>query len=131
MQTNSTFKNKDRLKMIQKAIIMAIGATASKESIKRAAVTLYDDIQSEVHKLLHKLETQGKVKAKETKKLISELQKKSEVEKEKIYKKLKKDSKVLLNNAKNLILTPIAVIKSAKAISKNPRKSKTISRKRK
>lgn len=124
MLTNGFFKSKDRFKVVQKAIMAGIGATTSKEVIKKAAIGLYDDIQKVVHKLLIELEERGEVKAKETKKILNELQKKSEVEKTKIYKKLKKDSKGLLNTAKNIILTPIVIANQVAGGLKKPLKTK-------
>ena len=107
MQSNGFLKNKNSLKFVQKAILAGIGVTTSKELIKKAAVGLYDDIQKIVTDLLCELEERGEIKTIETKHLIKELQKKSEIEKAKISKKLKKDSKSLINVAKDMILTPL------------------------
>lgn len=110
MIKNGKPKNKDAFKMIQKAIVTGIGIAASKEAIKKAASNLYDDIQGVVRGLLSELEHKGEIKTKQTKKIIKELQKKSEIEKIKIYKELQKDSKNLLKLAKNIILSPVSII---------------------
>ena len=129
MLTNGFLKNKNRLQVIQKAILTGIGVTTSKEVIKKAAIGLYDDIQKIVQDLLTELEEQGKLKTKETKMLLKELQKKSQVEKERIYKKLQKDSKSLLKTAKDIVLTPIALAKEITELKK-PTKQKSTSRKK-
>lgn len=135
MLTNGFFKNKNRLKIIQKAIMAGIGVTTSKELIKKAAIGLYDDIQKIVKDLLGELEEQGKLKTKETKILITELQKKSEIEKIKIYNKLQKDSKNLFKTAKDIILAPVAIAKEISELSgsrnlKNSKKSKSVKKKK-
>ena len=107
MLTNGFLKNKKNLKFIQKAIMATVGVTTSKELIKKAALDLYDDIQEVVTNLLDDLESRGEIKTKETQKLMKELQEKSDVEKVKITKKLQKDSKSLVNLAKDIILTPL------------------------
>ena len=110
---NNIIKNKDKLKLIQKAILTGIGVAASKDSIKKAAKGIYNDVQKIVQNLLKELEESGEIKTNQTKKIIKELQKKSEVEKDRIYKKLQKEGKTLLKSAKEIILTPISVLKDA------------------
>ena len=126
MSHNGFFKSSKELNnKIKKAILTGIGATSSKEVIKKAAVGLYDDVQKITHNLLKELEEKGKLKTKETKKLILELQKKSEGEKVKIYKKLEKEGKGLFNTARELIITPIALASQVvKTVKKSKKKSK-------
>ena len=127
MLTNGFLKNKVNFKVgqkIQKAILTGIGATTSKEVIKKAAIGLYDDVQKIIHDLLNQLERKGKLKAKETKRLIKEFQKKSEIEKPKIYKKLEKEGRSLLNTAKDIIVTPFAIAKSVTSSVKNSKRPK-------
>lgn len=131
MLTNGLLKNKIKVsEKIQKAIMAGIGITTSKELIKRAAIGLYDDIQKVVSNLLSDLEERGEIKAKEAKKIINELEKKSDVEKERVYKQLQKESSHLLNSAKDMILTPIVFANRLKKIVKN-QKNKTKKRSRK
>lgn len=122
MEKNGFIKNKTNIKAIQKAILAGIGAATSQELIKKAAVGLYDDAQKIVHGLFEKLEEKGELTTKSTKHLVKQLQKKSQVEKQKIYKQLQKDCKGLLNKATNIILTPLIV---AKEISSKINKTKT------
>ena len=110
MTSNGFVKSKSKLKLIQKAILTGVGAAISNETIRKAAATLYNDIQKEVHKLLDNLEAQGELKAEETKKLVLELQRKSEAEKLKIYKELRKNTKPFLRAAENVLMTPIKLI---------------------
>jgi len=129
MTSNGFVKNKNRIKLIQKAILTGVGAAISNETIKKAATALYNDIQKEVHKLLNNLEEQGELKAKETKKLVLELQKKSEVEKLKIYKELRKNTKPFLKAAQNVLMTPLKLIQGKiktpnKAVTRYRRPSK-------
>lgn len=132
MLKNGKLKSKDTMKMIQKAIVTGIGIAASKEAIKKAASNLYDDIQETVHNLLAELEYKGEIKTKQTKKIIKELQKKSEVEKAKIYKELQKDSKNLLSLAKNIILSPLAALnKFSNKVTLNKTKKKAKKKKSK
>ena len=138
MTTNGFVKNKSRIKLVQKAILTGVGAAISNETIKKAATHLYNDIQKEVHKLLNNLEEQGELKAEETKKLILELQKKSEAEKLKLYKELRKNTKPFLKAAQNVLMTPIKLIqekidlsyKKVKAGTKYRKVSKTRSKKK-
>ncbi|MBI3590160.1 MAG: hypothetical protein HY094_02135 [Candidatus Melainabacteria bacterium] len=109
--TNNFINSKDRLKLIQKAILTGIGVAASKDSIKKAATGIYNDVQKIIKKLLTELEESGEIKTKETRKIIQKLQKKSEIEKAKIYKKLQKEGKTLLKSAREIISTPVAVLK--------------------
>lgn len=137
MTDNGTLKNKNKIKFIHKAILAGVGAAVSNETIRKAATTLYNDIQKEVHKLLNNLEEQGELKAKETKKLVLELQRKSEAEKLKIYKELRKNTQPFLKAAQNVLMTPIKMIQvkiGASNKSKNGRafgrSSKRTSRKK-
>ena len=124
MTSNGFVKSKNKIKLIQKAILTGVGAAISNETIRKAAATLYNDIQKEVHKLLDNLEEQGELKAKETKKLVLELQRKSEVEKLKIYKELRKNTKPFLKAAENVLMTPIKLIQEKVGISNNHRRSR-------
>lgn len=124
MTNNGFIKSKGKIQLIQKAILTGVGAAISKDTIKKAAATLYNDIQKEVHKLLDNLEAQGELKAEETKKLVLELQKKSEVEKLKIYKELRKNTRPFLRAAENVLLTPIKLIQEKIGMSKNHRRSR-------
>lgn len=110
MKNNSSIKNNERMKLIQKAILAGVGAAISRDTVRIAAATLYNDIQKEIKKLLSSLEQEGELKAQETKKLILELQKKSEAEKLKIYKELRKNTKPFLKAAEDVLLTPIKLI---------------------
>ena len=125
MRTNGFIKSKNKIQLIQKAILTGVGAAISNETIKKAAAHLYNDIQKEVHKLLDNLEEQGELKAEETKKLVLELQKKSEVEKLKIYKELRKNTKPFLRAAENVLLTPIKLIQEKVGMSNNHKKSRS------
>lgn len=134
MLTNGFLKNKNKLEVLQKAIMTGIGVTTSKEVIKKAATHLYDDIQKIIKDLISDLEEKGKIKTKEAKILVKELQKKSDVEKEKIYKKLQKDGKHLLKTARDIMLMPVVLAKELKdfADSKNNKlKRKSSMRKKK
>ena len=128
MTNNGALKNKSKIQFIQKAILAGVGAAISKDTIRKAATTLYNDIQKEVHKLLDNLEEEGELKAEETKKVILELQKKSEIEKLKIYKELKRNTKPFLKAAENMLLTPIKLIQG-KIKSTNHSKVKKSKRK--
>lgn len=111
--TNNFITSKDKLKLIQKAIITGIGATASQDSIKKAATGIYKDVQKIIFDLLIELEKRGKIKAKETQIILKELQQKSGIEKEKIYKKLQKEGKTLFKSAREIIMTPVEVLRDA------------------
>lgn len=124
MTTNGLLKNKNGFHInqkIQKAILAGIGATTSQGVIRKAAVGIYDDVQKIVRDLLVKLEQQGKLKTIEAKKIIKELQKKSDSEKIRIYKKLEKEGKTLFDTAKDIVLTPLAV---ASQVAKTVKSSK-------
>ena len=110
MKNNGFVKSKDKIKFIQKAILAGVGAAISKDTVRKAAVTLYNDIQKEVKKLIVSLESKGELKAEETKKLVLELQRKSEAEKLKIYKELRKNTKPFLRAAQNVLMTPVKLI---------------------
>ena len=125
MTSNGFVKSKNKIQLIQKAILTGVGVAISNETIKKAATHLYNDIQKEVHKLLNSLEAKGELKAKETKKLVLELQKKSEVEKLKLYKELRKNTKPFLRAAENVLLTPIKLIQEKIGLS-NHKRSKTV-----
>jgi len=136
MKNNGFIKNNDKIKFIQKAILAGVGAAISKDTIKKAAATLYNDIQKEVQKLLNNLEEQGELKAEETKKLILELQKKSEAEKLKIYKELRKNTKPFVKAAQNVLMTPLKLIqekiKTTKVVkAKKTKKKSSVKRLRK
>ena len=130
MKNNGTVKTNGKIKFIQKAILTGVGVAISKETIKKAATHLYNDIQKEVHKLLDNLEEQGELKAKETKKLILELQRKSEEEKLKIYKELRKNTKPFIKAAENMLMTPLKLIQEKVGVSKNHKVSKASSKRR-
>ena len=130
MKNNGTVKTNGKIKFIQKAILTGVGVAISKETIKKAATHLYNDIQKEVHKLLDNLEEQGELKAKETKKLILELQRKSEEEKLKIYKELRKNTKPFIKAAENMLMTPLKLIQEKVGVSKNHRGNKASSKRR-
>ncbi len=136
MKNNGFIKNNDKIKFIQKAILAGVGAAISKDTIKKAAATLYNDIQKEVQKLLNNLEEQGELKAEETKKLILELQKKSEAVKLKIYKELRKNTKPFVKAAQNVLMTPLKLIqekiKTTKVVkAKKTKKKSSVKRLRK
>ena len=128
---NGFLKNKDKLKLIQKAILTGIGATTSKETIKKAANGIYSDIQKIVRDLLKQLENSGEIKTKEARKIIKELQEKSETEKEKIYKKLQKEGKTLLKSIKEIIVIPSTLLKDITNTIGNNSKFKKAKNKRK
>ncbi len=131
MTSNGFVKHKNKIKLIQKAILTGVGAAISKDTIRKAAATLYNDIQKEVHKLLDSLEEQGELKAKETKKLVLELQKKSEMEKLKIYKELRKNTKPFIKAAQEVLLTPMKLIQGRIGISRKFRTNKAGTKSRK
>ena len=122
MKNNGFVKSNDKVKFIQKAILAGVGAAISKDTIKKAAANLYNDVQKEIHKLLNNLEEEGELKAKETKKLVLELQRKSEAEKLKIYKELRKNTKPFLKAAQNVLWTPIKLIQEKVGNSKTTHK---------
>ena len=136
MLRNNFINKKDSLKLIQKAIMTGIGATTSKEKIKKAAYGIYDDIQKIVLGLVKDLERNGELKAQETKVIIKDLQKKSEVEKAKIYKRLQKEGKSLINLTKEIMLIPKTIMEEiTKTLSKTPTttngiKSRSVSKKK-
>ena len=110
LSINNSISNKDKLKLIQKAVLTGIGVAASKESIKKAAAGIYKDVQQIVQNLLSELEESGEIKTQEAKNIIKQLQKKSELEKAKIYKKLQKEGKVLLKSVKEILKTPVSLL---------------------
>ncbi len=112
LNTNNNV-NVGKLKLIQKAILTGIGVAASKESIKRAAAGIYNDVQGIIYNLLKDLEKKGTIKTKETKQILKQIQKRSESEKSKIYKKLQKEGKTLFNSAREILSTPAMVLKEA------------------
>lgn len=134
LNTNNNV-NAGRLELIQKAILTGIGVAASKESIKRAAAGIYNDVQGIIYNLLKDLEKKGTLRTKETKQILKQIQKKSESEKSKIYKKLQKEGKTLLNSAREILSTPATVLKDAtntlnlKEFSFS-KKAKTVSKKK-
>jgi len=129
---NGFLKNKTNLNLIQKAVMTTVGATTSRELIKKAAIDLYDDIHEVVSNLVEELKERGEITAKHAKVLIKEIQKKSETEKAKMSKKLEKDSKVLLKRAKDMILTPIIIGNQiASALAKKSKVKKNSKAKRK
>ncbi len=136
MLKNNFINKKDSLKLIQKAIMTGIGATTSKEKIKKAAYGIYDDIQKIVLGLVKDLEKNGELRAKETKAIIKDLQKKSEIEKVKIYKRLQKEGKGLINLTKEVMLIPKTIMREiTDTLSKVPgatngTKSKSVSKKK-
>ena len=138
MTSNGFVKSKNKIKLIQKAILTGVGAAISNETIRKAATHLYNDIQKEVHKLLNNLESQGELKAEETKKLVLQLQRKSEAEKLKIYKELRKNTKPFLKAAQNVLMTPLKLIQgkigisksNGRAVSRNGKLSKKKSKKK-
>lgn len=144
MEKNNLLKNltnnKDKIKLIQKAILTGIGVASSKETIKKAASGIYKDVQKIIKELLSDLEKSGEIKTIETKKILNELQKKSEIEKTKIYKKLQREGKTLISSAREIILTPVNLLKDATATlniknikSKNTKRTskKSLSKKKK
>lgn len=131
MKNNSAMKSNERMKLIQKAILTGVGVAISKDTVRIAATTLYNDIHKEIRKLLSSLEQQGELKAKETKKLILELQKKSEAEKLKIYKELRKNTKPFLRAAENVLFTPIKLIQERLGNKTSTHKTKTSVKKKK
>ena len=138
MKNNGSVKSKDKIKFIQKAILAGVGIAISKDTVRKAAATLYNDIQKEVKKLLVNLESKGELKAKETKKLVLELQSKSEAEKLKIYKELRKNTKPFLRAAQNVLMTPVKLIQEKLQTTNNhkvkaikPRKKSSIKKSRK
>ena len=121
MLKNNFINKKDNLKLLQKAIMAGIGVTTSKEKIKKAAYGIYDDIQKIVLALVKDLEKNGELKAKETKAIIKDLQKKSETEKVKIYRSLQKEGKNLINLTKEIMLIPKTIMKEiTETLSKTP-----------
>lgn len=113
MLTNGFLKNKKTIKAVQKALITGLGIAGSKGIIIKAFTGIYDDVQKITRKLVKELEQQGQIKTKEAKKIVKELQKKSDEEKVKIYKRLQKDLKLIFTAAKDIVLTPINLIKDA------------------
>ncbi len=104
---NNGTKSKDLIKTVQKALMAGIGVAISKETITKAACGIYEDVQLMVQKFVSELEGQGKLKTKETKKLLKEIEKKLSAEKSKAYKKLKTDSEDFLKQLKTNILTKL------------------------
>ena len=136
MLNNGTVKSKNLINVVQKAIMAGIGVAVSKETITKAACGIYEDVQSIVQKLLDELEGQGKLKTKETKKLLQEIQKKIIIEKNKAYKKLQVDSKDLIKQIKENVLIKFYKSNSSDEIlisnkAKKPKKKKTIKKTRK
>ena len=103
MNTNGALRGKDKIKLIQKAVLTGIGAAISKDTIAKAAVTIYDDVQKEIKKLVNSLEEQGELKTKETKKLLKQIQVKSDLEKKKLYVEIQKTGNDLFKSIKDLI----------------------------
>jgi hypothetical protein len=117
--------NKDKIKLIQKAILTGIGITASREKIQKAASGIYKDVQSIIMKLLKDLEESGEIKTNQTKHIIAQLQKKSESEKAKIFRKLQKEGKTLYRSAREIILTPLSLLKGTAKTLKKASKTKS------
>ena len=136
LQINNFINSKNKLKLIQKAILTGIGVAASKDAIKRAASGIYSDVQKIIKDLLGELEKKGDIKAKEAKKIVQQLQKKSESEKARIYKKLQKEGKTLLKSVREILITPVTILKetsSSLKLKKNSKKrisSKKITKKK-
>ncbi len=118
-------KEKDLFKAIQKTVMAGVGIVISKETLKKTALGIYEDLQSIIQNLIKELESQGKLKTKETKKLLQELQKKSEAEKAKIYKLLKINSKELFDQIKNTFSSKIPVYDIDTKTPSKRRKSKS------
>ena len=135
MLKNNFINQKGSLRLIQKAIMTGIGATISQDKIKKVAYGIYDDIHKIVLDLIKDLERKGEIKANETKVIIKDLQKKSEVEKAKIYKRLQKEGKSLIGLTKEIILIPKTIMNEiTETLSKTPEitntRTKTISKKK-
>ncbi len=111
MLKTNFINQKESLRLIQKAIMTGIGATVSQERIKKVAYGIYDDIQKMVLDLVKDLEKKGEIKTQETKAIIKDLQKKSESEKAKIYKRLQKEGKSLIGLTKEIMLIPGTIMK--------------------
>ena len=124
LQINNFINSKNKLKLIQKAILTGIGVAASKDAIKKAASGIYSDVQKIIKDLLGELEGKGEIKAKEAKKIVQQLQKKSESEKARIYKKLQKEGKTLLKSVREILITPVTVLKEASSSLKLHKNSK-------
>ena len=124
MLTNGFLKNKKTIKSLQKALLTGLGIAGSKGIIIKAFTGIYDDVQKITRKLVQELEQQGQIKTKEAKKIIKELQKKSDEEKVKIYKRLQKDLKLIFTAAKDIVLTPINLIKETQKTQSNVKSKK-------
>ena len=123
-------KTSKQKKAVEKALLAGVGAALSRDTIKKAATTIYNDVHKEVKTLLSKLEKEGKLRTKETQSLLSEIQKKAETEKVKIYRELKKQGKTLSKTAQNIISVPMSLI-NIEDKSSNHRNSKSKSRSKK
>lgn len=126
------FVKDDKRKLLERAVMACVGVGTSKELIKKAVFGIYDDMQKIVSELIEELERNGELKTQETKELLEAIQSKSESEKKKIVKELKKTSKGLLESAKELILKPFSnqTVKQTIKKSAKIKKSKANSTKR-
>lgn len=120
MLGNGFLKNKKTIQGLQKALLAGVGITSSRELITKAFTGLYDDVQKITRKLVKELEQQGQIKTKEAREIVKSLQKKSETEKAKIFKRLQKDFKLLINAAKDIVLTPISLIRKVQKVQTKP-----------
>lgn len=124
--TKTINKTNKRYDLIEKTLLTGLGVLLSKETINKAAVTIYNDIQDELKVLLAKLETKGELKTKETKKLVKTIKEKADKERAVIYQDLKKQSKPLFKTVKNMTSNFIYLLKNKKS---KPLKKKKSSRK--
>ena len=122
MAKKNSSKTSTRYALIEKTLLTGLGAVLSKETINKAAVTIYNDIQNELKILLEKLENKGELKTKETKKLVKDLKEKADKEKFTIYQDLKKQSKPLFNTVKKMTSNFILLLKNKKVKSVTKRK---------
>ncbi|MBI3308837.1 MAG: hypothetical protein HYZ79_05640 [Candidatus Melainabacteria bacterium] len=117
----------------QKAILDQINKVASNEKVKRTTQIAYDYGQKLAHDIVKELQKQGKITAKETKKLVALVNKKSELEKSKLQRNIRNDSDRLLKTVKNVIVNSLALTKKyaiEKTATMNSGTTRSIKRKK-
>ena len=122
--SNGLGSKEDKRKILERAVMACIGVGTSKELIKKAVFGIYDDMQKIINELVEELEKNGELKTQETKEILEAIQNKSESEKKRIVKELKKTSKSLLESARELILKPFGNQTVKQRIKKSAKKSK-------
>lgn len=95
----------------QDAVLKQINKVASNEQVKKTTKMACDYGQRLAHDVMKELQKQGKLTAKETKKLIAQVNKRAKQQKGKLQKSLKTDSERLLKSSRSVIVNALALTK--------------------